>query len=870
MKRLTVLLAVLAIGLASAKVILPAEETGPMTLNFVQGYRFDPLREQPALPAGLSATEPEGEYGYYIVQFPGPVRPEWKEAAGRAGVQLLWYLPHYAFIARVPTAQVDAVASLPEVRWLGRYQPAWKLHPGLVNATGLQTLIVVFHYPENEHQLLGELSALGATGFLPEFNRWNKSVRVEVDASAIPAIAGLEGVHWVEHWGEITPDNRDVQWVCQQGYSPTDTTRVAWRKGVTGSSVYVGLTDNRLWLDHDAFRDPTNNTPGPGHRKVIHYLGTQGANSHGTHTGGTLCGDDEPVGGTSWHDGLAKHSRLYFQFYSAFPSGWDMNVWFAGPESGGPTGLRALNHSMSLSRKDTFNIYVFSDMTADQFVWNHPEFLHCNSMGNYGNNRMGHPVMAKSIISTGSTENGTSCRTLSSFSSRGPTADGRLKPQLVAPGSDVYSSSHNNASGYVSLSGTSMATPNMTAATALIRDYFRMGYYPTGDTTTGTPMEISAALNKAVATAGAAANITGFTVPDNNIGWGRINLDTSLHFAGDDGKLWVVDEAPGLETGDSAVYTIDVSDDAHPLRVALCWSDYPGTMQASIILVNDLNLTVVSPSGTEYKGNVYTGGQSQPGGSYDALNVEECVRVNTPETGTWTVKVHALNVPEGPQPFALAVIGMLDAAAPRHDVGVRQILAPVGQVDVDSIIIPQAIVTSASTVNETFDVLMRIGTAWADTQSITLTPGQIDTVSFADWTAGPLGWHTVACSTMLAGDQNPANDMQTDSVEVIPGTGVAEGGTRPVRFALDSPTPNPFSRSTSVRYSIPRAGQARLAVYTAAGTLVRTIVAGEVQPGHYRATWHGRDSRGRTVSSGVYLLRLEAGDETATRKLVLE
>ncbi|HDQ98963.1 MAG TPA: hypothetical protein ENN51_01560, partial [candidate division WOR-3 bacterium] len=54
----------LAPARASAKVILPAEETGPMTLNFVQGYRFDPLREQPALPAGLSATEPEGEYGY--------------------------------------------------------------------------------------------------------------------------------------------------------------------------------------------------------------------------------------------------------------------------------------------------------------------------------------------------------------------------------------------------------------------------------------------------------------------------------------------------------------------------------------------------------------------------------------------------------------------------------------------------------------------------------------------------------------------------------------------------------------------------------------------------------------------------------------
>lgn len=875
MRRLFALLAILVVSAAGAKLTLPTAETGPMTINLIQGYSFDPLQGLPELPAGLTATQVDGGHAYYVVQFPGPVRPEWKRAVEREGVQLLWYLPRYAFIARVPVARTAAVSNLPEVRWLGRYEPAWKLLPGLETTAGVQDLIVVFHYAEDGFALVDELARLGATTLQTEFNAWNKSVRLVADASVIPAIARLEGVHWVEPYGEITPDNMNCQWIGQHGYSPSDTTRTIWARGVSGRRLIIGLTDTPMWMNHNAVRDTAggSNVPGPTHRKVVAYRGTQGSDSHGTHTSGTIVGEDDYVGGTSWHDGVAKHARLFFQNYNVFPSGWDMNVWFRGPDSGlNPQvdSLRALNHSMSLSRKDTLNRYIFADMTADQFVWNHRRFLHCNSMGNYGDNRMGHPVIAKNIISVGSTENGTSCRTLSSFSSRGPTQDGRRKPQLVAPGSSVYSNSNSNASGYVSMSGTSMATPNMTGTVALIRQYFRMGFYPTGDTTTGTPTEISAALNKAVAVVGADNDISSYTVPDNNVGWGRVNLDSSLYFAGDESKLWVADEETGLETGDSLVCALEVTSANRPFRVALCWSDFPGTMQAALILVNNLDLTVTSPTGTEYKGNVYSAGQSQPGGIYDTLNVEECVRVNAPETGTWIVKVNARNIPQGPQPFGLAAIGIFEDAAPRRDVGVRQLLAPLGQVEQDSVITPMAVVVSASSANETFDVVMRIGTAWADTQNIMLTPGQIDTVSFAGWTAGPLGWHAVRCTTMLPGDENPANDFQADSVQVIPGTGVAEGGPQPVRFALDNPAPNPFSRATTVRYALPQPGSVRLAVYTAAGTLVRTLAAGEQAAGYHRATWDGRDSRGRKVSAGIYLLRLTAGADRATRKLVLE
>ena len=853
------------------KISLPVSETGPMTINLVQGYSFDPLEKSPVLPKDLSASGLSGEYSYCMIQFPGPIRPEWKRAVERRGAELLWYVPRYTFVARVPTADTGTIAALPEVRWLGIDQPAYKLCPGLEKAKGRQTLIVVFHYQENEQSLLGELRALGSSNMLTEFNAWNKSVKLEVDAVQIPAIARLNGVYWIEPYSAMTPDNMDVQWVDQHGYSASDTTRTIWHKGVYGRGMLVGIADGPMNIAHDQFRDTVNNTPGPDHRKVVAYRGTQSSDEHGTHTTGTLCGSDEEAGGTSWNDGLAKGARVFFQNANNLPGDWDMNVWFRGPDSGLDVtvdSLRALNNSMSWSRKDTYNTYVFTDMTADQFVWGHRKFLHCNSMGNLSTNQMGHPVNAKDIISVGATGNGTSCRTIADYESRGPTADGRRKPQLVSPGSDVMSAYYQNPSAYEALSGTSMATPNMTASMALIRNYFQLGYYPTGDTLTGTPMGISAALNKAVGIVGADNDISGYTVPDNNAGWGRVDLDSSLYFAGDTSKLWVLDDTIGLETGDSVLIPISVTGNEKPFRVTLCWTDYPGTMRASYICVNDVDLTIYSPTGTAYKGNVYSGGQSATGGINDSLNVEECTRINSPEVGSWGFMVKARNVPQGPQPFALAVVGVL-GGADFHDVATTFIIAPADTIDSGDVVTPMAEVRNFGTFDETFNVRFDIGAEYSDTVALTLGAGSVDTVSFANWDATTLGTFAMTCSTELAGDVNSGNDAKRDSGVVRLNSGIEEGTGLPRVFSLDRAAPSPFGGTTAIRYALPQMIQARLSVYSATGALVRDLQKGVLKTGYYSATWNGRDGFGRLVPSGIYLYRLEAGNYSATGKVLL-
>ena len=89
-------------------------------------------------------------------------------------------------------------------------------------------------------------------------------------------------------------------------------------------------------------------------------------------------------------------------------------------------------------------------------------------------------------------------------------------------------------------------------------------------------------------------------------------------------------------------------------------------------------------------------------------------------------------------------------------------------------------------------------------------------------------------------------------------------------FSLDRVLPNPTGGRTSVRYGLPKPTTVNLSVYSAAGTLVRTIAAGARSPGWYAVAWDGNDLHGRKVGTGVYLVRLEAGAFTSTRKLVVQ
>ena len=94
-------------------------------------------------------------------------------------------------------------------------------------------------------------------------------------------------------------------------------------------------------------------------------------------------------------------------------------------------------------------------------------------------------------------------------------------------------------------------------------------------------------------------------------------------------------------------------------------------------------------------------------------------------------------------------------------------------------------------------------------------------------------------------------------------------GAAPFALGLGSCVPNPFSVETRVSYTVPRLTRVHLAVHDVAGREVRTLVAGEVQPGQHEVVWNGRDDAGRKLSAGVYLVRISGSGATAATKLIL-
>ena len=81
--------------------------------------------------------------------------------------------------------------------------------------------------------------------------------------------------------------------------------------------------------------------------------------------------------------------------------------------------------------------------------------------------------------------------------------------------------------------------------------------------------------------------------------------------------------------------------------------------------------------------------------------------------------------------------------------------------------------------------------------------------------------------------------------------------------------PNPFNSYTTLRYQLKQAGLARLDIFDLAGQRVRTLIHESHEPGFYQAQWDGNNNRGASVSSGMYLARLQVGDFVEVRKLLL-
>lgn len=519
---------------------------------------------------------------------------------------------------------------------------------------------------------------------------------------------------------------------------------------------------------------------------------------HGTHTSGSIVGNGFRSGSapssntfpSTCFAGAAPKAQFVFQSVMDSDGNLggiplDLNALFQPPYD---DGARVHSNSWGAAVAGAYNT---DSQNLDEFVWNNQDMVITFSAGNSGvdtantsgvidTDSIGSPGTAKNCITVGATENyrpdfvyeypsgdctgngftqqawgwfnGTNfgrapiyadlmadnANGMGAFSSRGPTNDGRIKPEISAPGIAIVSTRTDLNQAYeqwgicnvpaaqrpyyLTMGGTSMANP-LTAGTAvLVRQYYVDGWHANNSLTTNQAavpadgFNPSAALVKATLINGAWDMYPGQygtttpqpeippdwdrsasrDLPNNAEGFGRVDLERSLFPGsgwGDDANrsMEVHDVSPGLQTGQLTDYSFLVSSAANPFIATLVWSDPYSLTLTGTTLVNNLDLEVYAPGGTRY----YPNRKNWTGGTQDALNNVEQVYVSDPTLGTWTVRVRGTSVPGNgqsgttTQPYAL-VMSAVSCVAPAAPTGVTATANGNNRIDVSWTTVPNA------------------------------------------------------------------------------------------------------------------------------------------------------------------------------------
>lgn len=660
-------LTLLIVVLLATPTLLAAPAAAPVPIRLAAGS-FDPLVEsaESLLPATLRAAPSRPETPrYFLVQFAGPIHEADKAAARTVGATLLDYIPDFTFVARMTAKEAEQVAALPQVRWVGDYQPGFRLAPDLVDrflraGPGLAVadepldLYVTLFPGEDLAAARAALTALGAAVTEQSETVWGAKLVLRADAARLADIAALDGISWIEP---------AAAWVLHNdvavGNGLIDVSDV-WARGYYGTGQIVAIADTQLDTGNPStsvvdFKEFVTDNP----RLTLSQLGTATSDTHGhgTHVAGSVLGNGRLNGATyrgyvGHPAGAAPEATGYFQAImntdgslGGIPA--NLNNLFTPAQTFG-----ARIHTNSWG-SGVFGDYTTSSQEVDQFSWNNRDFLILFAAGNSGRDSdangvidihsINAPATAKNNITVGASENirpgistwnqwyspaapifgedrANNANGLAAFSSRGPTDDGRTKPDIVAPGTLVNSVRSTASAGsgtYVLFSGTSMATPLTAGAAAVARQYFiaRETYAP------------SAAMLKSLLANGATNMAPGQygtgatqeipnTRPTNQAGWGRVDLEDTLFPTGSRRTMWwdIASSWSGslrpLTTGITDTYTFEVQAGT-PLNATLAWTDYPGTPAASGGLVNDLDIRLDGPGGPYYAANARQRASSQ-------------------------------------------------------------------------------------------------------------------------------------------------------------------------------------------------------------------------------------------------------------------
>ncbi|PGH02861.1 hypothetical protein AJ79_07517 [Helicocarpus griseus UAMH5409] len=679
-----------------------------MSLISINGNELDPLNQthHGRLAALSLHSEDASRSNYILIMVFQLLLDDQRQELMRYGAQILEYVSNNTYLCSYKNSSLMRLRSLPYVAWVNTYleqfvvQSSLKLSTPVANTTSalaavpktsnLQKVDIIFHHDVDPNDDAVKLAVARAARVDPDSLTVSaRKIRLNVQQQYLDDLAAIDTVYLIHQVHPVKLYNNKAYEIMDCGIQTKDGSEYHGEGQVVAVSD-TGFDTGSTTDTHPAFA---------GRVKQVYDLGRPGRaddpDGHGTHVAGSVLGDgnSSTMGGKI--TGTAPKATLVLQSLldswgglGGLPS--DLGDLFGVPYK--EHGARV--HSNSWGSSSSFGQirYESSAREIDQFVWEHPDMVIVFAAGNDGHDynwdgvidprQIGAQSAAKNCITVGASENNRPevhitygfrwpsdpFRTdpmadhpegMAAFSSRGPTKEGRIKPDVVAPGTAILSplsrkaqqsSQYGESSDpqWLFLAGTSMAAPLVSGCAAVIREALIKN---------GTPNP-TAALVKALLINGA-MELPGQYVlseagpsPNNNSGWGLVNLKNSI-------ILKPMPEATGLEgfkeggplrqgEGDNDYFSVNIpktTAGSSVLKVTLVWSDPPGAQ-----LQNDLDLIVRASDGKERHGNM-----GEKTGFDRENNVEQVVWSNIPEGDAQViVRAHRIARQDAPQPYAVA------------------------------------------------------------------------------------------------------------------------------------------------------------------------------------------------------------------------
>ncbi|MBO9617062.1 MAG: S8 family serine peptidase [Dyadobacter sp.] len=568
-----------------------------------------------------------------IIQFNNIPEEQAVAQLKNAGIELLAYVPDNAYTAVIRQAPDAALLVSANARAIIELTPDQKIHAVLTAPTlPAHTLKV----PGKVDVSVSYPRSIALSDVRQDLQKHNFEIisetlsryqvlEVRLDTNRLEQLAALPWVEYIEPVAAPTVPLNDKS----TAGSRANMLATGLPSGVKldGEGIAIGIGDNGNPTEH-----------GDMSGRIVSYIPVMG-DWHGVHVTGTVAGAgiiNEKYKGYApkamivkrSNDEIWRRASSLFQEFGMVLT----NNSYASDGGGNCEGYGAYTfHSNVLDKQANDLIHVQHVFAAG----NSGQYAPCEVYPAGFGNVQGHYASAKNVITVGQiAQNGL----VSPYSSKGPAQDGRMKPELVAPGTDIFSTLPNDK--YDDATGTSMAAPAVTGGAALLYQRYRQLH---------DQQNPKSALIKALLCNGASDK--GLRGPDFSYGFGAMNLLRSVTML-EKGRYF----NGTLAHEGEAEFQISIPAGAALVKVMLYWNDTAGTAVAgSKAIVNNLDLTVAPPVGSDLLPLVPDPASPQTAAvaGVDLINNAEQVMLDSPAAGIYTLKIKGTNVPSGPQEYFL-------------------------------------------------------------------------------------------------------------------------------------------------------------------------------------------------------------------------